>query len=148
MLGGGIYVMLASYNEKWWLPGKNRVRAAKERRSYAISYLTLFHLIGTQIITRSETTDKEVAEWAVRLVEYVQASWGAIESTALLAFLEKPITRAAIPILNERVDELMKRSVIMTVQEDFEPEKGAPWIGYTKKKIEAFSTELGFPLPE
>jgi hypothetical protein len=121
MMAIGVYVMLASYIEKWPLPGKTRVRFARRQRSIALSYLAAFHLIGNTLSeSNGNVTRDEIGVWIAHLGSYVQDAWGFAEQTVIISSTEwSGVPQNTSIGVNERLLGIIQRASILPVQTTF-----------------------------
>lgn len=130
LIGAGVYVMAAANIENWPLPGKKRVRFFRGQRSAAIDLLSMFHLMGSTMAAELPVVDDDVKEWGKNLAEYVRAVWGNAEGAALVAIGLREQGPDLLSHLLEALDGLIKRSSILRVSEDYDPNKPVSWAPY------------------
>lgn len=132
MMLAGCYIMLASYIEKWFLPGKSRVTRAKQLRYVAEADLALFRVIGSQMMTLTDVTPEEISDWGMKAKGYVFDTWGPAEGGVLHgAMFQNPTSQTIIDV-NRSLDDLVARSSILLVTEKVVTGNSNEWQGYLK----------------
>jgi hypothetical protein len=134
MMAIGIWVMVASYEEKMWLPGKGRVKFAKEQRYVAEGILTFFHLIGGLMIVDTTLDTNEVEEWSDNLVKYVTQVWGNVEASAIMTAIPIGFDPSGFETLYKSLDGLIQRCTILPITAEYNPHEPVEWGPYIHRK--------------
>jgi hypothetical protein len=140
----GSYIMLASYIEKWWLPGKYRVALAAGRRQLAEGELAIFHRIGKNLEYQSSYKPGEVSDWIISLADFVKDAWGYPEQSAILYALKRlpgddrlsdDELREVLRKVLERLTGLMERCSLVPLRKDAALEDDSSWKDYLLKVV-------------